>query len=242
MTILPWILILSLFFIHKFYSLQYYSNFNDGKLLFGIESTIVDYVTLANDPKEKLPNDFTICTSLYIKYMTTKNNIFELYKEDGSHWFQMDIEHLRDIDSFSERVSMFYESTLNKFWDKTVTIIPHSWYHVCLGLDTDSGHLRLVVNGNVLVDEVKEFFVQTSNLKPTSLAGKLLGIVENKHIEISNCVFSFQDLSQRLLVSDQEHLQQHQHLRINDWRGANGEENIRRRLQQSRRLSRVNIL
>ena len=190
MTILPWILILSLFFIHKFYSLQYYSNFNDGKLLFGIESTIVDYVTLANDPKENLPNDFTICTSLYIKYMTTKNNIFELYKEDGSHWFQMDIEHLRDIDSFSERISMFYESTLNKFWDKTVTIIPHSWYHVCLGLDTDSGHLRLVVNGNVLVDEVKEFFVQTSNLKPTSLAGKLLGIVDNEHLKTFNFMFS----------------------------------------------------
>lgn len=175
MTLLPIVLILSLFYIHNAKELQYFDNFNEGNVLFGIESTIVDFVTLANDPVGNLPNDFTICNSLYIKFMTTKNNIMEIFKEDGSHWFQMDIEHLRDLDTFSERVSMYYESTINKFWDQSIPIAPHSWYHACLGLDTASGHLRVMVNGKLLVDEVKDFFKETSNIKPTSIAGKLHG-------------------------------------------------------------------
>ena len=55
-----------------------------------------------------------------------------------------------------------------------VPIVPHSWYHVCLGLDTESGLLRIVVNGVKVVDEEKEFFKNTLAWKPQSLAGKIL--------------------------------------------------------------------
>ena len=60
------------------------------------------------------------------------------------------------------------------FYDTGIPIIPHSWYHVCLGLDTESGLLRIVVNGVKVVDEEKEFFRNTLAWKPQSLAGKLL--------------------------------------------------------------------
>ena len=106
----------SLFFhLLKAKEIQYYSNFNDGTWGFGPESVIEDYVTLSNDPKAQLPNDFTVCSSLLIKFMTTKNNFIEIYKEDGTHWFQLDLEHLRDLESFSERVSMHFEESINKF-------------------------------------------------------------------------------------------------------------------------------
>ena len=39
-----------------------------------------------------------------------------------------------------------------------IPIVPHSWYHVCMGLDTVSGLLRIVVNGVVMVNEEKEYF------------------------------------------------------------------------------------
>ena len=158
--------------------LQYYTNFNDGTWGFGVESVIEDYVTLSNDPKGQLPNDFTVCSSLLIKFMTTKNNFIEIYKEDGTHWFQLDLEHLRDLDTFSERVSMYFEGSINKFWDSKVPINPHTWYQICLGLDTVSGHLRVVVNGHVIVDSVKEFFINTSSIKPKSVAGKFLGMTK----------------------------------------------------------------
>ena len=50
--------------------------------------------------------------------------------------------------------------------NSNVLVSPHSWYHVCLGLDTDSGLLQMVMNGHVLVNEEKEFFRDT-NLKWT---------------------------------------------------------------------------
>ena len=115
--------------IVKSKEIPYFSNFNKGNLIFGEESKIPDFVTLAEDPISNLPNDFTICSSLYIEFMTTKNNFIEIMKEDGSHWFQMDLEHLRDYDSFSERISMFYGNEMPEklqFWDSVLPIRPHS--------------------------------------------------------------------------------------------------------------------
>ena len=59
--------------------------------------------------------------------------------------------------------------------NSNVLVSPHSWYHVCLGLDTDSGLLQMVMNGHVLVNEEKEFFRDTNSIRPKSLGGKLKG-------------------------------------------------------------------
>ena len=157
------------------------TNFNDGSLVYGEESTMTDYVTLANDPKANLPESFTVCSSLFIKFMLTKNNFIEILKEDGTHWFQMDLEHLRDFSTLTERITLIYHNPISgkeevmKFWDNVVPITPHAWYHICLGLDTVSGLLRIVINGFEIVNEEKDFFKNTSSIKPTSVAGKFLG-------------------------------------------------------------------
>ena len=60
-------------------------------------------------------------------------------------------------------------------YDTDVPVSPHSWYHVCLGLDTVSGLLQIVMNGHVIENEVKEFFRDTHSIRPKSLEGKLKG-------------------------------------------------------------------
>ena len=52
--------------------------------------------------------------------------------------------------------------------------MPHSWYHVCMGLDTVSGLLRIVVNGREVVNEEKDYFQRTADWKPKSVAGKII--------------------------------------------------------------------
>ena len=52
--------------------------------------------------------------------------------------------------------------------------MPHSWYHICLGLDTVSGLLRIVVNGIKVVNEEKAEFRNTSDWRPGSLDGNIL--------------------------------------------------------------------
>ena len=52
--------------------------------------------------------------------------------------------------------------------------MPHSWYHICMGLDTVSGLLRIVVNGVEVVNEEKDYFRNTTHWKPKSLKGRII--------------------------------------------------------------------
>ena len=56
-------------------------------------------------------------------------------------------------------------------------------YHICLGLDTVSGLLRIVVNGREVVNMEKDYFRNTTHWKPTSVEGKLVGR-KQKHCQI----------------------------------------------------------
>ena len=61
--------------------LRYFDNYNTGELGYGQEKTILDYVLLANDPFNNLTKDFTVCSSLYIRYMTAENNFIGFPKQ-----------------------------------------------------------------------------------------------------------------------------------------------------------------
>ena len=156
-------------------ALRYFSNFELEKIpVYGEEHLIKDYVTLANDPKANLPHTFTICSSIHIKFRPGLKDvgIFEMFKEDGSPWFQLNY--------YIETLEFFYVNTSTgksgheTLKDAIIPIIPHSWYHACMGLDTVSGLLRIVVNGIQVVNEEKEYFKNTTEWKPRSLKGKIL--------------------------------------------------------------------
>ena len=156
-------------------ALRYFSNFELEKVpVYGEEHLIKDYVTLANDPKANLPHTFTICSSIYIKFRPGLKDvgIFEMFKEDGSPWFQLNY--------YIETLEFFYVNTSTgksgheTLKDAIIPIIPHSWYHACMGLDTVSGLLRIVVNGRLVVNEEKDYFKDTTESKPASVEGKIL--------------------------------------------------------------------
>ena len=123
---------------------------------------------------------------MFIQIAHSNANVFHILKADGSAWFSLDIDtggrarYEAPMNDESESLLIWYEDPMTNqilpvdFPDTGIPIVPHSWYHVCLGLDTVSGLLRIVVNGVKVVDEEKEFFRNTSAWKPQSLAGKLL--------------------------------------------------------------------
>ena len=62
-------------------------------------------------------------------------------------------------------------------------VVPHSWYHICVGIDTNSGLLRIVDNGVLTFDGKKDSLKNAASVKPKTVAGKLLGkstFIENK--------------------------------------------------------------
>ena len=167
----------------------YFSNFKfDKKLIYGGDGLDYDYVTLANDVKKNLPDTFTVCLSIHSKFRPGLNDfaILDMYKQDGSHWFHLNPGDIKR--RTSETVEIFYENPLTKkrgtdFFSGYFPIVPHSWYHFCVGLDTLSGLLRIVVNGVEVVNEEKNYFRNSADVKPKSLAEKLL-VFKEHHIGV----------------------------------------------------------
>ena len=154
-------------------------SFNEDAQRFGIESSIADFISLANDPKSSLPDSFTICGSIPLKFEWHASHFVQMYTEDGSHWFSFLIS-IREGLNLVNRLTVNKHPSTGAFQQETfnnvpVPIVPHSWYHVCLGLDTVSGHLRIVINGVAVVDMEKQYFKNSTARKPRSLIGKVAG-------------------------------------------------------------------
>ena len=70
--------------------LKYFSNFKpSSNIIVGSESIVTDFVTMTNKPGSDLPNEFTICTSVFIDIMTVLQNIVQILRKDGTPWFSI---------------------------------------------------------------------------------------------------------------------------------------------------------
>lgn len=168
-------------------TLKIFSSHNFGPTLFGPKPQIKDYVSLVNDPKSQLPNMFTICSSVFLDFITSETHFIEILKEDGSHWFDVSVSTLTGRhqvnNTLSEEVRVWYQNIQSEKEESDwlrgsiIPIVPHSWYHICMGLDTVSGLLRIVLNGIIVVDVEKDYFKNTLAWKPSSLNGKIIGSI-----------------------------------------------------------------
>ena len=151
-----------------------FDNFDYGGWFPGSEEEMVDYAILAQDRKMDLPTSFTICSSIHLNFMTSTVFFYQLYQDDGKPWFSLEIRATRDLDRFHERVRLIYYKELSdiKPTPDPVPIVPNSWYHGCTALDTVTGHMTIVVNGHIIIDQVIVEFINTK-LKPKSLEGRL---------------------------------------------------------------------
>ena len=158
----------------------YYSNFKFEKIVFGPEDVIEDYLTLADDPNGNLPESYTVCSSVFVKYATSDIAVIQMLKQDGTPWYSLVISGSKNYDKMSENLELSFDNpTTGKFeldflTSSHIPIVPHSWYHICMGLDTVSGLLRIVVNGVEVVNEEKEYFRNTKTMKPGSLEESVL--------------------------------------------------------------------
>ena len=147
-----------------------FSNIGDGKAVVGIEESVTDYVTLANDPKSDLQNAFTICSSVSGEFMLSKMNFFELFTNNDSHWFDLSLEDHRDL-YLSDGLQLYFTGDQERLYGyRVVPIIrPKTWGHACLGLDLEAGHVRLVFNGYLLAEDNLEILKNFTSIKPTIL-------------------------------------------------------------------------
>ena len=164
-------------------TISHFSSFRfEIGLQYGAESTVKNYVSIASDEKSDLPDRFSICSSLLVDYVNSEHNFLTMFKDNGSHWFTLDLAVTqRNLETMTETMKIYYEDphtgkyANDMFQDTGILINPHSWYHICMGLDTVSGLLRIVVNGMEVVNMEKEYFRNTKDWKSNSVKGKVLG-------------------------------------------------------------------
>ena len=76
----------------------------------------------------------TVCSSLWVKIVNSDSHVFELYKEDGSNWFMVNLDTFnRDFDKLSDIIRIYYRHPrregveIESFTDTVIPIVPHSW-------------------------------------------------------------------------------------------------------------------
>ena len=72
---------------------------------------MTDYVTVANDPISNLPDQFTVCSSHFINFKTTKINVVQIYKQDGTHWFQLSFFTFGGLTNTESETLVLYHDT-----------------------------------------------------------------------------------------------------------------------------------
>ena len=71
--------------------LIYYSNFKFENIVFGPEDLVVDYITLADDPNGNFPEIYTVCSSVFAKFVTSDLAVMHMLKQDGTPWYSLSI-------------------------------------------------------------------------------------------------------------------------------------------------------
>ena len=105
-------------------------------------------LTLANSFEEELPDSFIICSSNQKRADSTA--FYQLYGGDGPPWISIHVLAL-DPHNSSKPVEIWanIEERAYNFGEVGPWRL-HYWYHVCLHLDTGSGHISTAVNGKMI--------------------------------------------------------------------------------------------
>ena len=123
--------------------------------------------TGASLTKPDMPKDFTICAAYMVEAWTTgftSAYLFRLNDRDGDRWGYVKMfadESHTEFSVYFSRVSFTVISEQ--------VLFPLTWTRVCVSLDTVSGKVVLVTNGEVLQDEVYAEAMEEDKWRPAEL-------------------------------------------------------------------------
>ena len=128
----------------------------DGGLVYGAEELITDYASLATEPTSDLPPAFTICSSLSVNNKTTalEHNFWQLLTKNGSGGVYVSFTGSLESQK-SHTVRLGVDTVLTPFTNHSLLKLPMQvyWYHSCTGIDMVSGHVQMIINGELIADQ-----------------------------------------------------------------------------------------
>ena len=146
-------------------SFPVYDFIGSGDVVFKTNDDIVlDSAVLAEDTVGNLPDAFTICSSIYLKYVLSRTYFIQTFKKDGTNWYNYYVQAHDFSGSHGKSGTYVGYIFFNGVYigiSGHISIRPHSWFHGCISLDVNSKKLTLVVNGEL----VYENELATQNMK-----------------------------------------------------------------------------
>ena len=115
------------------------------------------YAELAKYPKASIPSSFTICSMVMVPQCSTQGNsqFFALLDEDGENFISAILHHSWTSYRLNVRGNPYIPPGA-----PSSTVFPEQWLKSCLAVQTETGHLQWVVDGQVveygIFEEIKK--------------------------------------------------------------------------------------
>ena len=149
----------------------------EGGLVFGAEELITDWASLATEPPSHLPPAFTICSSVSVNNKTSvlEQPFWQLLATNVSGGVYASITGSLESEKV-QTVRLAVDTVLTAFTDHSLLKLPMQvyWYHSCTGINMVSGHVQMIINGQLIVDQVVKELTGYAEVRPRSLQGNLL--------------------------------------------------------------------
>ena len=123
--------------------------------------------TGASLTKPDMPKDFTICAAYMVEAWTTafaSAVLFQLNDRGGDQWAYVMMYAARYYTEFNVYIGRV---TVEAYIDRLLFLL--MWTRVCVSLDTVTGSVRIVVNGEVLEDKVHQEALEEDTWRPDNL-------------------------------------------------------------------------
>ena len=133
------------------------------------------FVQLANDPGYDLPARFTLCSSHFLDKIRFVDSHIELLQENGTHWI---FYYIHSYNYAEDELMTVWINIAGTYANLGAygPLLLHTWYHICLAVDTQASMLDLAINGKTMK---QNFFIKTigtgkrpKNIKERILLGK----------------------------------------------------------------------
>ena len=114
-----------------------------------------------------MPVDFTVCAAYTVEAWTTdwsSANFFRLNNREQNMWADVSIFA---AESYTKLTVHLGRVTLVEYSDQL--LFPHTWSRICLSLDTVSGQVCLVLNGQVVEDREHQEAREEDEWRPANL-------------------------------------------------------------------------
>ena len=142
-----------------------------GRVVFGREEAITSFAALTTS--SSLPTSFTICSSISADSTFTSIALFQLLSNTGQPWLMVLVERM---DTRDEVMLMVDSSAGVRYSNHTLHRRPMKefWSHGCVSVDTISGRLIIVLNGETIEDKIFKDLTGATDKIPRDLSQKLL--------------------------------------------------------------------